>query len=246
MGQGAASSGRQLGGYRETRMYPTIGLSPRVRGNLGDVGNEYSVYRSIPACAGEPLLHLGGGRPVGVYPRVCGGTDKLQRQRNLVNGLSPRVRGNRQAATATEPGERSIPACAGEPDGGHPAPFSGQVYPRVCGGTETGLTREQAIDGLSPRVRGNLAFVVAAVIRIRSIPACAGEPRPPIPPGCSSWVYPRVCGGTVAKLARHVPLSGLSPRVRGNRSQIFDRRLASGSIPACAGEPSSEAHHRQR
>ena len=58
---------------------PTIaielrGLSPRVRGNLVDVGGLVQRPRSIPACAGEPLP---SGRPAGrgrVYPRVCGGT----------------------------------------------------------------------------------------------------------------------------------------------------------------------------
>ena len=47
-----------------------------------------------------------------------------------------------------------------------------------------------------------------------------------------------MCGGTPI---RHVPGSddcGLSPRVRGNRRFCRLRRCASGSIPACAGEPS--------
>ena len=53
-GKGAASSGRQLGGHRETRMYPTIGLSPRVRGNLGDVGMNTRSTGLSPRVRGNP------------------------------------------------------------------------------------------------------------------------------------------------------------------------------------------------
>ena len=98
----------------------------------------------------------------------------------------------------------------------------GRVYPRVCGGTAS--------------AGGSIRYW------LRSIPACAGEPR---------WEPDR----------RRRPQSGLSPRVRGNRSyhlkhltillKVYPRvcggtsdlkRLTSfdqlnGSIPACAGEP---------
>ena len=50
-------------------------------------------------------------------------------------------------------------------------------------------------------------------------------------------VYPRVCGGTELRSWLQVNAHGLSPRVRGNR--LLQQYLpdASGSIPACAGEP---------
>ena len=38
----------------------------------------------------------------------------------------------------------------------------------------------------------------------------------------------------------HAAAHGLSPRVRGNRPGASSSGLASGSIPACAGEPVSE------
>ena len=73
----------------------------------------------------------------------------------------------------------------------------------------------------------------------RSIPACAGEPHWQ---GCSSrsaWVYPRVCGGTFRDWARQNSGLGLSPRVRGNPDVDRARAKAFGSIPACAGEPTT-------
>ena len=162
---------------------------------------------SIPACAGEP----GHGRlatlPVreSVYPRVCGGTG--HRRRSARWGFN-----------------RSIPACAGEPTvatGSQPASLFVRVYPRVCGGTDARRSKRpavrtsipacageprsayQAVTGLSPRVRGNLAdmfrlstsrHTIGLSPRVRgnhnlgylgdprysigSIPACAGEPLP--------------------------------------------------------------------
>ena len=70
-------------------------------------------------------------------------------------GLSPRVRGNRTAATTPSTAARSIPACAGEPLRAHPTGQAAEVYPRVCGGTREQHQRRLTARGLSPRVRGN-------------------------------------------------------------------------------------------
>ena len=51
-----------------------MGLSPRVRGNLGLSSQTWPPLRSIPACAGEPALPITSELVQGVYPRVCGGT----------------------------------------------------------------------------------------------------------------------------------------------------------------------------
>ena len=50
------------------------GLSPRVRGNLPISQGHGDSQRSIPACAGEPILRERGYNGGTVYPRVCGGT----------------------------------------------------------------------------------------------------------------------------------------------------------------------------
>ena len=71
-----------------------------------------------------------------------------------------------------------------------------------------------------------------------SIPACAGEP--PLDPGrpAPAAVYPRVCGGTLRQWTETASAPGLSPRVRGNRGVKPGTFPLTGSIPACAGEPS--------
>ena len=91
--------------------------------------------RSIPACAGEPHDLVVVVVRDTVYPRVCGGT-RIDRHLTVPGrGLSPRVRGNHDGRGRIMAGLRSIPACAGEPDG-HSMLFKvNRVYPRVCGGT---------------------------------------------------------------------------------------------------------------
>ena len=93
----------------------TAGLSPRVRGNRRQAGGERGRRRSIPACAGEPVYSDNVHIAAAVYPRVCGGTGVGQSKVAPESGLSPRVRGNRLPAHFVHPGNRSIPACAGEP-----------------------------------------------------------------------------------------------------------------------------------
>ena len=172
-----------------------------------------------------------------VYPRVCGGTE-LGRDRYLdIQGLSPRVRGNRPGDRNGPRAGRSIPACAGEPRSTSARLGWWGVYPRVCGGTPLPGGRCACPWGLSPRVRGNLLDNSFRRIGRRSIPACAGEPGPGRCARSSAGVYPRVCGGTMHAIVKTADGEGLSPRVRGNPHPGPDPPRAAGSIPACAGEP---------
>ena len=111
-------------------------------------------------------------------------------------GLSPRVRGNPTAMLCGGTSDRSIPACAGEPGSAKEEHAQDQVYPRVCGGTDSVRKSGFKIPGLSPRVRGNPQPAQRESVRDRSIPACAGEPLRGRLPTAPYAVYPRVCGGT--------------------------------------------------
>ena len=114
------------------------------------------------------------------------------------------------------------------------------VYPRVCGGTRGIGDYSAWLRGLSPRVRGNPPIKRKGLSRtglsprVRgnrlghsksastgSIPACAGEP--PLSPSASSatWVYPRVCGGTL-----------LSPPHCGSAIWVYPR-VCGGTLPKC-------------
>ena len=216
------------------------GLSPRVRGNLC-YGLPCLAYKgSIPACAGEPKTKGGASWTAGVYPRVCGGTMCLYGNLQANQGLSPRVRGNRDRLAGEKVGAGSIPACAGEPPSQRPPTGAPQVYPRVCGGTHPAVKVIFAKSGLSPRVRGNLFALRWWAGHGRSIPACAGEPGGRTPCAHVAGVYPRVCGGTAREFVGLWCGEGLSPRVRGNLAEGDRSPLQTGSIPACAGEPANQ------
>ena len=165
------------GTLNQTRLcHPYPGLSPRVRGNPIFFHDEPPRTGSIPACAGEPLCRQATPVWCQVYPRVCGGTDDIDGADDLPQG--------------------SIPACAGEPQRSGRLNGASGVYPRVCGGTGREGTQLPVAPGLSPRVRGNPSPLCSCAARVRSIPACAGEPGTLLRGGRPYRVYPRVCGGT--------------------------------------------------
>ena len=72
-----------------------------------------------------------------------------------------------------------------------------------------------------------------------TIPACAGEPWTPKATIAALRDYPRVCGGTHGVCFTRALRKGLSPRVRGNHLQRRHIPVECGTIPACAGEPTS-------
>ena len=113
----------------------------------------------------------------------------------------------------------------------------------MYGGTLRSNDRQNRGEGLSPRVRGNLAECSAHTRPRRSIPACTGEPEHPIDVLDRSAVYPRVYGGTGA--SQHFPRmgNGLSPRVRGNLPSLCVSIGKGRSIPACTGEPQCDVLH---
>ena len=135
----------------------------------------------------------------------------------------------------------------------------GRVHPRVCGETSTTAPRRvtargpsprvretrvvkprlRVPRGPSPRVRGNRVPSAGTLASRRSIPACAGKPRGHASANSAGAVHPRVCGETDAIIVELLLSRGPSPRVRGNRVPDVERDDPKGSIPACAGKPSS-------
>ena len=136
-------------------LYNVSGLSPRVRGNLHLGYLRRFLSGSIPARAGEPPAPLRSAARSGVYPRACGGTKGLNAALDVIEGLSPRVRGNRNVRSPECEVSGSIPARAGEPRGGSGQHLCPWVYPRACGGTHSLPSPYSGFRGLSPRVRGN-------------------------------------------------------------------------------------------
>ena len=191
--------------------------------------------RFIPACAGNtPWQPPGEGYPP-VHPRVCGEHRGGGAVAGQGAGSSPRVRGTLAALLAEFGIGRFIPACAGNTSclqfGITPPP----VHPRVCGEhTVRPPSRSMAI-GSSPRVRGTLTDGDGEAVRLRFIPACAGNTPRSSAMATNSAVHPRVCGEHKACAGLRETRTGSSPRVRGTLRHPAEDRRVGRFIPACAG-----------
>ena len=155
---------------------------------------------------------------------MCGGTLSVRLVLSLFFGLSPRVRGHLIQYVVIVRCLRSIPACAGAPTSKRNSALFGRVYPRVCGGTGPVVGQSLIVIGLSPRVRGHRWLASPSLPPSGSIPACAGAPSTTFACGRRATVYPRVCGGTLNRVARQCQIQGLSPRVRGHLRRSHEPR----------------------
>ena len=155
--------------------YLDNGSSPRVRGTRQSDSVYLSLYRFIPACAGNSRQKFTSAWTLPVHPRVCGELGGLDAQAYPPIGSSPRVRGTRVRGALGRGERRFIPACAGN---SRPcaAPISPKtVHPRVCGELLSASSRASALSGSSPRVRGTPSHQPRPHGHRRFIPACAGN-----------------------------------------------------------------------
>ena len=107
-----------------------------MRGNLGGQHHAFADQGPIPAYAGEPTGPLIRPSTPRAYPRVCGGTLLQGGRLHGLQGLSPRMRGNRSEAFSFLSSMGPIPAYAGEPPQMKTGDSALGAYPRVCGGTD--------------------------------------------------------------------------------------------------------------
>ena len=213
------------------------GLSPHARGNPVRHIWPAGYRRSIPACAGKPVVTLSKALSLGVYPRMRGETERAPEDSDFRRGLSPHARGNQPLSLGACCRNGSIPACAGKPGCRLLCPQECRVYPRMRGETCLSQAAAGSHRGLSPHARGNPSGRSRANYSPGSIPACAGKPRALERRILSMWVYPRMRGETYEVPQAHMRSWGLSPHARGNPHVKFGAGVVVGSIPACAGKP---------
>ena len=213
------------------------GPSPRVRGSPAWLGETRPVEGSIPACAGKPVTPASRRHGATVHPRVCGEALGQHRANLAREGPSPRVRGSPYWRILRAPEDGSIPACAGKPNGTTARQGRRRVHPRVCGEATYRRTRQSAMAGPSPRVRGSHCQRRTVGNNHGSIPACAGKPYDDRVARLRHRVHPRVCGEAVTTVWPACAPPGPSPRVRGSLCPRRTDHRRQGSIPACAGKP---------
>ena len=110
----------------------------------------------------------------------------------------------------------------------------------MCGATREAANQTTVKQGLSPRVWGNLDYLLDTRQHRGSIPTCVGQPNCHQFEFRTSRVYPHVCGATFASVYLSILGEGLSPRVWGNLYAACCALIPAGSIPTCVGQPGIE------
>ncbi len=134
--------------------------------------------------------------------------------------------------------QRIIPAHAGQTDRPASSSTTRSDHPRACGANVSGFPSRDVNAGSSPRMRGKPMLAIVRHLRVRIIPAHAGQTSSLLLSILPTSDHPRACGANTA--ARPSPWStcGSSPRMRGkpiiNRVDGRSRRI----IPAHAGQTS--------
>ena len=131
---------------------------------------------------------------------------------------------------------RIIPAHAGQTRlvWFHPGVFAD--HPRACGANRLLDEGARASDGSSPRMRGKLLLCHLVGLRIRIIPAHAGQTRSSPFLSLSFADHPRACGANGTVNGVNQRQHGSSPRMRGKRRRHGRISGRPRIIPAHAGQ----------
>ena len=211
------------------------GSSPRARGTPESGEISEAGRRFIPACAGNTRYVPTNASSSPVHPRVRGEHPSDCSSILLMTGSSPRARGTPpfQSCRAYRP--RFIPACAGNTIESSSATTSPSVHPRVRGEHSASASASAGTSGSSPRARGTRTGDCPLRLRLRFIPACAGNTPMHGTVLLSSPVHPRVRGEHSIVYRCEMMQTGSSPRARGTPHAGGPALPVQRFIPACAG-----------
>ena len=214
------------------------GSSPRTRGTGSSRWQAMSRWRFIPADAGNGRSARDRRASSPVHPRGRGERAFGALAAYAYVGSSPRTRGTAGGVATGIAGTRFIPADAGNGHCAVSAPGHVAVHPRGRG--------ERCIDqffmgrkfGSSPRTRGTASPARHVPLRLRFIPADAGNGSRAYASPSARPVHPRgrgerAGGSTVMQLD-----DGSSPRTRGTGALGHGSDPVRRFIPADAGNGS--------
>ncbi|SDP94094.1 hypothetical protein SAMN05421507_12328 [Lentzea jiangxiensis] len=177
---------------RGTQRCRVTGPSPRARGARHPRRHRRLPAGTIPACAGSTPAMSRPSSTAWDHPRVRGEHRPAWRISASRPGPSPRARGAQCLAQRGVALAGTIPACAGSTPGRARRPP--RDHPRVRGEHTLNALCRLVAHGPSPRARGAPLHPLRTLLRLRTIPACAGSTRR----HCTGWGgtrdHPRVRG----------------------------------------------------
>ncbi len=193
------------------------GSSPRGRGTQIRAENCVKKLRIIPAWAGNTWRHSQKCNATPDHPRVGGEHRSHPATQDNGFGSSPRGRGTLAHTHPRHPQPRIIPAWAGNTIFSPATCRARPDHPRVGGEHNHVSTIHYAVVGSSPRGRGTRQPVFRKGLRVRIIPAWAGNTRTPETNSGTAADHPRVGGEHLMNRAEMAGIDGSSPRGRGTR-----------------------------
>ncbi len=211
------------------------GSSPPARGTRCGTLRPQPAVRFIPACAGNTIGSSGSSTAPTVHPRLRGEHVCPFDQAVSNVGSSPPARGTHHPLPLPEYSSRFIPACAGNTAACRATLGEVAVHPRLRG---EHLHSNSALldgDGSSPPARGTLAAAERHRLRVRFIPACAGNTGSAGSRMIRSSVHPRLRGEHRSGSLSTRRQTGSSPPARGTLPSARPLRRCPRFIPACAG-----------
>ena len=174
-------------------------------------------------------------RAVRFIPARAGNTS-ARRARQCASAVHPRSRGEHPPVrTAKIDSIGSSPLARGTRSGRPREPPRRAVHPRSRGEHSIILRTPSGDTGSSPLARGTLAVSLPLELKVRFIPARAGNTAASFCARSTRPVHPRSRGEHVSVYARVTILTGSSPLARGTLEQRLVGTGGHRFIPARAG-----------
>ena len=182
--------------------------------------------RIIPAHAGQTDRSSSGWRYRSDHPRTCGAN------------VSTTAMGSSRG--------RIIPAHAGQTTRWSRRSRGRPDHPRTCGANFVPTHCAHVRHGSSPHMRGKLADALSPVLKVRIIPAHAGQTFQMPLTALPAPDHPRTCGANASPSFARWSSAGSSPHMRGKPVDAVVDRIHRRIIPAHAGQTYSSSTSRRR
>ena len=217
------------------RANPCTGSSPHARGTPAPDLDGALVRRFIPAYAGNARWRLPGSSRSTVHPRIRGERGGGWWLVCCSGGSSPHTRGTPEVRHGDAPGDRFIPAYAGNASCARYTNCATAVHPRIRGERSKKRISYTMPPGSSPHTRGTPQRRQVLPLRRRFIPAYAGNALLPDTDGDVLTVHPRIRGERACRFGNLPDSLGSSPHTRGTLLRHDNSMQEPRFIPAYAG-----------
>ena len=211
------------------------GSSPHARGTRGHGRLRYHGDGIIPACAGNTDYIADRPYSQRDHPRMRGEHIDTGSPRSMCRGSSPHARGTQTSSNTVVSDIGIIPACAGNTMAVRFHVSSHGDHPRMRGEHQVMTRMSEKERGSSPHARGTPFTGDVGTVRLRIIPACAGNTSAFGMRMMVRWDHPRMRGEHRLRHRRLRYRRGSSPHARGTPEVTAGNSRTNGIIPACAG-----------